>query len=80
MNQIEKVKKLSAEYDAQQNDKCESRLVRLKYLVDTHGVSLVAASAGLKESSVVQLSRVKGNAQHISERRLAKAESILASL
>ncbi len=80
MNQIEKVKKLAAEYDLQHNDKGESRLLRFKTLVDKHGVSLVAASTGLKESSVVQLCRVKNNSNHISELRLAKAEKILASV
>lgn len=80
MNQLAHIRKLSEDYDKESVKVRENRLQRMLVLIDTHGVSNVAAAAGLKESSVVQLSRTKGETHNISERRLAKAESILASL
>lgn len=72
---LQEIKEKSKQYDLESET---SRLGRIQSLVETHGVSAVAAAAGLKESSVLQYARDKSGTQ-ISDYTLTKAENILSS-
>lgn len=71
---LQEIKEKSKQYDLESET---SRLGRIQSLVETHGVSAVAAAAGLKESSVLQYTRDKST--QISDYTLTKAENILSS-
>lgn len=72
---LDKIKNESAKYDKAHQKSQELLTPRFKELVDTHGVSCVAAATGLAESSVLVYYRSK--VVPISEYNVIKAEKIL---
>lgn len=74
---LKAIREKAEQYDLDSQATHIERLERIQSLVETHGVSAVAAAAGLKESSVLQYTRDKKT--QISEYTLTKAEQILSS-
>ena len=76
---LDNIKNLSRQYDEENQRNQENLTARFKSLVDKHGVSVVAAAAGLAESSVLVYSRGT-KPSGVSEYVVVKAETILNNL